>query len=109
MVTQAISNLEDATITLSPTNAKGQPATIDPSASAWRVEDPQSTGATATAGADALTCEVVTGRVGEFDVFADIDVDLGGGVETITEQFHFIVSSAKATNLNPSIGVHPKP
>lgn len=96
-----ITNEQKVPVTLAPTTAAGNPATLDGTPS-WNVLEGD---ATIEVAADGLSCYLISGSA---DVNSKIEVsadaDLGEGVQTITDVIDLAVVSAQASGLGLTVG-----
>ena len=96
-----ITNEQKVPVTLAPTTAAGNPATLDGTPS-WTVLEGD---ATIEVAADCLSCYLISGSAyvnSKIEVSAD--ADLGEGVQTITDVIDLAVVSAQASGLGLTVG-----
>jgi hypothetical protein len=105
----SISDVQKVSLSISVTDAAGNPAPVD-GVPSWSSNDPSNSVVSLAPATDGLTCEVsAVGPLGAAQVTVSADADLGEGVQTITSSpFDVEVVASQATNLGISAGV-PEP
>jgi len=99
-----ITDEQKVLVTLAPTTAAGNPATLDGTPS-WTVKEGD---AIVEPAPDGLSCTLISGTVGNSVIEVSADADLGEGVATITDTIDLAVVSAQASSLGLLVGT-PEP
>ena len=90
-----ITNEQKIQVTLAPTTAAGNPATLD-GAPVWAVAAGD---ATIEVAADGLSCYLISGEPGNSQITVTADADLGEGVVNLTDTVDLAVVPASASQL----------
>ena len=100
-----ITNEQKVTVTLKPVTATGKPAPLDGKPT-WTTQDGQSS---VEVSEDGLSATLISSdNPGKTTVLLEADVDLGEGVETISEIIELEVLGAKASSFGVVVG-EPEP
>ena len=99
-----ITDEQKVLVTLAPTTAAGNPATLD-GTPLWTITAGD---ATVEVAPDGLSCTLISGAVGNSVIEVSADADLGEGVATITDTIDLAVVSAQASSLGLLVGT-PEP
>lgn len=105
MLAVNITNEQKVTLTLKPVTATGKPAPLD-GRPTWTIKDGDSP---VIQSEDGLKAEIFSSDTpGKTTILLEADVDLGEGVEPISEEIVVTVSGAKASSFGLSVGT-PEP
>ena len=98
-----LTDIQKVELSISPTNAAGNPAPIDGAVS-WSVSDPSIGGLTVSE--DGLSAEfATTGKLGSCQVNVSADADVGEGVTSITGVLEVTITASQATSLGIAAGL----
>lgn len=106
MIDAKLSSVEDLVVSVSPTDAAGNPAPIQ-AGSLTVVSDNPSVIASGVEQPDG-SFKCVTAGIGTALLTVSADADVGEGVETIQDQISVTVDAAKAKNLGLTVTAVPK-
>ena len=98
-----INNLQKISVALTPVNAAGKPAELDPNnPPRWTV---QSGDSLVLPSADGKSASLVSSDTpGDTLILVEADADLGDGVENISDVIRLTVEGARAVNLGLTVG-----